>query len=259
MVVEREHTVSTIRAELPRISLRRGPAAATIVHAIAKTVVVSGLVLVGFLAYQFGVTTYFANQAQDDLRGQLATAAARVTVIPYLERNRSPAPIVIPPGLPVAPIAAATATITVETAPAAGEPVGRLVIPEAGVDWVFVEGVDRAALRSGAGHMPGTALPGQPGNAVISGHRTTHGAPFLHLDRLEPGDVITVESASGEHVYQVVETLIVAPGDTWVTGQWDGAWLTLTTCDPVFSAQRRLVVIARLIGGPNAGVILGSR
>ena len=53
-----------------------------------------------------------------------------------------------------------------------------------GGGWTVVEGVGTAELKTGAGHMPDTPLPGMPGNAVISGHRTTYGAPFNELDEL---------------------------------------------------------------------------
>jgi len=257
-----EDRVSTIRAELPRIAIRRGPAASTVVYALARTVVISGVVVAGFLAYQFGVTSFFATRAQDDLAARLATDSARTVEVPFSAPDLPAAPIAIPANL--APLAfqapaGTTPTFVAESAPPLGEPVGRITIATAGVDWVFVEGVDRSSLRSGAGHMPGTALPGQPGNAVISGHRTTFGAPFLHLDRVAPGDVITVATTAGVHAYQVVETRLVAPDETWVTGQWDGAWLTLTTCHPVFSARQRLIVVARLVSGPNAEAILSAR
>jgi sortase A len=257
-----EDRVSTIRAELPRIAIRRGPAASTVVHVLARTVVIVGIVVAGFLAYQFGVTSYFATRAQDDLAARLAADTARTVEVPFTAPDLPVSPIVIPAGL--APVAidaptGTTPTFVAESAPALGEPVGRVTISAAGVDWVFVEGVDRSSLRSGAGHMPGTALPGQPGNAVISGHRTTFGAPFFHLDRVAPGDVITVATTSGVHTYQVVETRLVAPDEVWVTGQWEGAWLTLTTCNPVFSARERLIVVARLVSGPNAEAILSAR
>ena len=252
--------MSAIRAELPRIAIRRGPAAASVVHALARTAVAAGLVIAGFLAYQFGVTSYFANRAQGELAAELAASTGRVTVIPFIGADHPAAPIAIPGDLaPLTPAVSAgdAGMIVAETAPALGDPVGRIIIATAGVDWVFVEGVDRTSLRSGAGHMPGTALPGQPGNAVISGHRTTYGAPFMHLDRVRPGDDIMVTSAAGTHTYQVVAVRIVAPTETWVTGQWQGAWLTLTTCNPVFSARQRLVVVARLADGPNAATIWG--
>ena len=124
--------------------------------------------------------------------------------------------------------------------------------------WNVVEGVRRRDLKTGAGHMPWTPLPGQPGNSVISGHRTTYGAPFQELDTLVAGDRIEVDTALGTHVYEVRESIIVKPTEVWVTEPRAGAWLTLTTCDPKFSARQRLVVFAELVAGPNAAVILAS-
>jgi sortase A len=121
--------------------------------------------------------------------------------------------------------------------------------------WNVVEGVRTSDLRNGAGHMPDTALPGQPGNAVISGHRTTWGQPFHELDALDPGDRIEVDTALGTHIYAVREIRVVKPTDVWVADPREGAWLTLTTCHPKFSARQRLVVAAELIFGPNADVI----
>ena len=77
---------------------------------------------------------------------------------------------------------------------------------------------------------------------MISGHRTTYGAPFYDLDLLEPGDRIEVDTAIGTHVYTVRETVIVAPTDVWVTDPRPGAWLTLTTCHPKYTARDRLIV-----------------
>ena len=142
-----------------------------------------------------------------------------------------------------------------EPAPAPGEALGRIVIPKAEVDWIVSEGITPEDLRNGPGHVIGSAMPGQVGNTVISGHRTTNGAPFYHLDLLEPGDTIVVKSVIGEHTYEVVETRIVEPSETWVATQWSGSWLTLTTCTPRFSSSNRLIVFARLIDGPNAEVI----
>jgi sortase A len=105
--------------------------------------------------------------------------------------------------------------------------------------------------------MPDTPLPGMLGDAVISGHRTTYGAPFNELDELAPGDVIEVETAVGTHIYVVRESLVVSPFDVWVTNPREGAWLTLTTCNPEFSARERLVVFAELQGGPNWEAIYG--
>jgi sortase A len=125
------------------------------------------------------------------------------------------------------------------------------VIPSIDVDEVIFSGVNADTLKMGPGHMPGTPVPGQPGNAVISGHRTTYGRPFYDLDLLEGGDRIEVETATGRHVYEVRRTLIVAPDDVQVIQPLVGAWLTLTTCHPHFSAAERLIIQAELVEGPN--------
>lgn len=138
-----------------------------------------------------------------------------------------------------------------EDDPEPGEAFAFIRIPRIGVDEALFSGVDRPTLRKGPGHMPGTPLPGQPGNSVLSGHRTTYGRPFFDLDLLEPGDLIEVESATGTHVYEVREMEIVLPTDVWVTNFRPGGWLTLTTCHPKFSARERLIVWAEMVSGPN--------
>jgi sortase A len=260
--------------------MRGGPEAVTVVRVLAKAALVLGLVVAGFIGYQFGITSMLATRAQTALEADLIRRItdSEPSVVEFEALDLPDAPISIPdlpafdpasvPGLdPLALQVSATElagaprdvpVVVSEPTPFQGEAVGRIVIPRAGVDWTVVEGVTGDDLKTGAGHMPGTALPGQQGNAVISGHRTTYGAPFLHLDRVLVGDPIVVETASGTHVYQVVDSFVVDPTETWVTGQWDGAWLTLTTCEPVLSAAQRLIVVATLVAGPNAD-ILGGR
>jgi sortase A len=131
----------------------------------------------------------------------------------------------------------------------------KIRVPKLSLDAVVFEGVTRDILAQGPGHMPGTPLPGQPGNAVISGHRTTHGRPFFDFDLLQPGDRIEVETSIGIHVYEVRESLIVAPTDVWVTDDKAGGWLTLTTCNPKFSARERLIISAEMVAGPNLAYI----
>jgi len=99
--------------------------------------------------------------------------------------------------------------------------------------------------------MEWTPLPGQAGNDVISGHRTTYGAPVFNINDVEVGDEIRFESVIGEHVYVIREKRVVLPDEVWVTNNRAGAWLTLTTCHPRFSARERLVVIGEMVDGPN--------
>lgn len=138
-----------------------------------------------------------------------------------------------------------------EAPPAEDEGFARLSVPSLELEAVVFEGVSTATLAKGPGHMPGTPLPGQPGNSVISGHRTTYGRPFYDFDLLGAGDRIEVETSIGLHVYEVRESFVVAPTDVWVTDDKPGAWLTLTTCHPRFSARERLIVTAELVEGPN--------
>jgi sortase A len=142
-----------------------------------------------------------------------------------------------------------------EDVPGEGEGFAMLRVPKVGLEAVVFEGVTTETLTKGPGHMPGTPLPGQPGNSVISGHRTTYGRPFHDFDLLEPGDRVSVQTRIGNHVYEVRESFIVAPTDVWVIEPRDGAWLTLTTCHPKYSARERLIVVAELVAGPNAAFV----
>ncbi|HUF83797.1 MAG TPA: class E sortase, partial [Acidimicrobiia bacterium] len=134
--------------------------------------------------------------------------------------------------------------------PPDGEAVAIIRIPKIGVDKVVVEGTTVADLRKGPGHYSGTPLPGQIGNAAIAGHRTTYGAPFGSLDQLAEGDIITVETLSGSFDYRIVEggVFVVKPSQVEVLDQpppdEPEATLTLTSCNPKYSARERIVVKA---------------
>ena len=139
----------------------------------------------------------------------------------------------------------------VEETPDLGEGVALIKIPKIGVDRVVVEGVSVPDLKKGPGHYPGTAMPGQIGNTVISGHRTTYGAPFNRLDELKVGDEILVYDRTGPFKYIVSENKIVSPTAVEVLNTSSDARLTLTTCHPKFSAKERLIIVAQLEGTPS--------
>ena len=75
---------------------------------------------------------------------------------------------------------------------------------------MVVEGVGDDDLARGPGHFPGTALPGEVGNFAVAGHRATHGEPFAHLDKLEEGDPVVVETVDGWLVYDVTWVRILS-------------------------------------------------
>ena len=141
--------------------------------------------------------------------------------------------------------------------PESGEAVAHIVIPAINMDEIVVEGTDVDALRKGPGHYSWTPMPGQPGNASIAGHRTTYGAPFANIGNLRPGDRITVQTAQGEFVYEVLAQdsptkgyLIVSPDRVDLLRDKGSNLLTLTSCHPRFSNRQRIVVQAKLLGDP---------
>lgn len=216
-----------------------------------------GLFLLGFVAHQLFFTTWLAQQNNTE-RSSDAVAwfgSAEIETVEYVPGSGGPGSGDPEPGDPGSGVTGDPVPLLVEAAPPEGEAFAIIRIPtieRLSEGWAVVEGVTRADLRNGAGHMPSTALPGQPGNAVISGHRTTYGAPFHELDELAPGDRIEVETAIGVHAYAVRETVIVRPTEFWVIQDRQGAWLTLTTCHPKFSSRQRMIVFAELVEGPNA-------
>ncbi len=131
-----------------------------------------------------------------------------------------------------------------------GDGIARIIVPRLELDAIVVElwGLDDADnLKRGPGHIPDTAYPGQPGNVVISGHRTTYGAPFRRIEELVAGDEIILVTAENRYTYEVYEQRIVLPSDLSVLEQTGEPKLTLTACHPWYSAAQRIVVIARLV------------
>jgi len=241
-----------------------------IVRIVGWTSIVVGLLILGFVVQQLFVTTWFSQQHQEALSEEAEEhfATAEVTEVEYIPPTSAgnPGEVTVNPDGTVtpgaggsttddgAPLVPEKRTLLVESTPENGTAFAVIRIPtierlEEG--WTVVEGVELRNLKNGAGHMPHTPLPGMPGNSVISGHRTTYGAPFHEVGDLVPGDVIEVDTAIGTHTYEVREVIVVQPTELWVTEPREGSWLTLTTCHPKFSARQRLIVFAELVDGPN--------
>lgn len=212
---------------------------------VGWTLIWGGLFVFSVLGWQLFGTDVINARVQ---------AAAETELKQILEETRTELPEVeeiVPESTPDSTDPPPAVEYHPEDIPASGTEFAFLTVPKLGLEAVMFEGVDRETLTQGPGHMPGTPLPGQPGNAVISGHRTTYGRPFFDFDLLEPGDLIEVETAIGLHTYVVRSSIIVEPTDVWVTDDKEGAWLTLTTCNPKFSARQRLIINAELVSGPN--------
>jgi sortase A len=132
--------------------------------------------------------------------------------------------------------------------------VGRIEIARLGMSVMVIEGVDGKTLRRAAGHVPGTALPGQRGNVGITAHRDTF---FRPLRNVQLDDVITLTTWQGEYHYRVVSTKIVSPKDVAVLDSTGGEILTLVTCHPFYfvgAAPKRFIVRAeQLKADPKCG------
>jgi len=212
----------------------------TAIGAFGRVLITAGVLILLFVAYQLWGTGIYEARAQSDLESQFQHEVSQ---------RRGPT------STTGAPSPTATTTpVELPPAPAAGDPVGVIKIDKIGVDKVVVEGTTVPDLRKGPGHYTGSPMPGQVGNAVIAGHRTTYGAPFADLDRLSRGDRVSVRTLTGTWVYVLTDdpfavkpthTEVLDPTVDPATGQ-EAATLTLTTCEPKYSASERLVVKAQL-------------
>jgi sortase A len=136
--------------------------------------------------------------------------------------------------------------------PKPGKALGLIVIKRIGLKQTVVEGSDKESLKTGPGHYPTTPMPGQPGNSAIACHRTTYGAPCFNLDLVREGDEILVQTLQGKFRYVTERQWTVKPKGpeaTAVLAPTPGEnVLTLTTCEPKYSAKLRRIVRARLVG-----------
>lgn len=178
---------------------------------LGRTMIVAGLLLLSFVAYQLWGTGIVEGRSQ--------TAIAKQFV--------KPQPI----------------------QPKLGGLVGRITIPSIGVSKYVVAGVRLKDLERGPGLFPGSPMPGQKGNVAIAGHRTTFGAPFSRIDELRGNERIILESKDGTFTYIVNgEPKIVLATDTAVakTTNPDIAIITLVSCYPKWTSTKRIVVVATL-------------
>jgi len=104
-----------------------------------------------------------------------------------------------------------------------------------------------STLDRGPGHWPGTAMPGEVGNVVVAGHRTSHHAEFRHLDDLVQGDEVIMHTFAGRFVYRVASTEIVGPEALWIVDQTAAPTATLFACHPPGSVRERIVVHLDLV------------
>jgi sortase A len=238
--------MSATRARRAVARPRRG------VRALANVLIVAGALLLAdavlTVTWQEPVSALYSHIQQGRLEGRLAQLE-RVPLAP-VERKAIE-------GLANPERKLAFAARALAKHAGAGDPIGRIRLPAAGLDDVVVEGTDGGDLRNGPGHYPATPLPGQRGTVAIAGHRTTYGAPFRHLDAVKPGDRVEVTMPYGVFTYRVERTRIVPPTAIWVTRRVGYDRLILSACHPLYSAAQRIVVFARLDSARPRGAAAG--
>ena len=204
---------------------------ATFLRGLGQTLITMGVVILLFVAYELWFTGIETAREQDKL-----TSAIEEEWRHGAGSYSTPEDLLKP--IPI------------------GSGVAVIRVPRFGRDWakVIVEGVELRDLRKGPGHYPKTALPGQVGNFVVSGHRTTYGAPFNRVNELRPGDAIVIETRDSWYTYRVTSTEIVRPTAIEVTypvpkqqgAKPTKALITLTSCHPKYSARQRIIVYGEL-------------
>jgi sortase A len=206
----------------------------TFLRGLGQTLITLGVVVLLFCAYE----VYFTNLYTDKEQSRLGDAIHETWAAPPPKPGSTLASTI--PGKALAIIRIPRIAMNGKVGPHGAR--------------VVVEGVGHEDLKKGPGHYPGTALPGAVGNMVISGHRTTYGAPFNRVDELRRGDAIVVETRDTWFTYRVTSEQVVSPSAVEVTYAVPGSkdavptkrLLTLTTCNPKYSAKQRLIVHALL-------------
>ncbi|MEM8904086.1 MAG: class E sortase [Actinomycetota bacterium] len=238
-----------------------------VIGGIGRTLLVTGVLVLLFVAYQLWGTALQERRAQDRLEDEFAEVLAEAGIEDTIDEVAAAPPESTDDDTSDDATDDATddeaTTGGGEALPArfgppppaaeAGDPVARLRIPALGLDKVVISGVSTEDLKEGPGHFPGTPLPGQAGNAAIAGHRTTYGAPFFDFDDLVPGDEVFVTTLQGTFTYEVTSSEIVPPTAIEVLAPTDDDRLTFTTCHPKYSAAERLIVVAHLVGEAAPG------
>ena len=226
-----------------------------VVGAIGRLMILTGALVLLFVAYQLWGTGLQEARAQNKLEKQFremleAASTTSTTAAPEVATSTT-----LPPESE-----AADPTKDTPDEVEHGDAVARIEIPRIEVDKLVVHGTSVPDLRKGPGHYVDTPMPGEAGNAAIAGHRTTYGAPFGEIDELAPGDSIFVTTLAGRFEYRVVGAdrinpvgdpssghLIVEPTDVYVLDNFGDNRLTLTACHPKYSARERIIVAAELV------------
>ena len=221
---------------------RRSPRSARALRVLALTLIVLGclalLDAVVTLLWQEPVTALYALLQQEGLSGDLSKVERAA---PTLRERRT-----------LASLADERSRIAflaheAERHTRDGAPVGRILIARIHASYIVINGTDTEDLIKGPGIYKDTRFPGLGGTTAIAGHRTTYLAPFHDINLLKPGNRIDLDMPYAHFTYTVTHQRVVLPTDvSAATSQLGFSRLVLSACTPLFSAEKRLLVYARL-------------
>jgi sortase A len=141
-------------------------------------------------------------------------------------------------------------------------PEPRLIIPKINVDAPVVydvpslaEATIQNALKSGVIHYPipgASANPGEKGNSVFLGHSSNdvfddggYKFIFVQLEQMRVGDTFYINYNGTRYTYSVSSTETILPTEvTKLIRPADKPMVTLVTCTPVGTAEKRFLVHA---------------
>lgn len=211
------------------------------VQVLGELLITAGIILLLFVAWQL----WWTNIESDAKQSEVIKEFAQDLVAPA-------------PAAPDAPLAAEDfGDPVVGTAPGHAGTIGIMYIPRFGPNYTrpIVQGTTSDVLDTlGLGHYANTAMPGAVGNFAVAGHRQTHGAVLDNIHTLVPGDKIYVQTKDGYYVYVFRNNQIVMPDRTDVLEPVPTlpgvtpteSYLTMTSCNPRFGAEERIIAYALL-------------
>lgn len=239
MVLLEKGTTSAVPA-------RGGGVLRKLVQIAGELLITVGVVLLLFVAWQLWWTNVESDARQTETIRNFAQ-----------ELGGSEGPVASDPagGTPSAPTDYGPPKVA--EAPGHGGTIGIMYIPRFGADYTrpIVQGTSTDVLDTlGLGHYSDTAMPGATGNFAVAGHRQTHGAVLDNIHTLVPGDRIYVQTKDGFYVYVFRNNQIVLPSATDVllpvptqpAARPTEAYLTMTSCNPRFGSQERIIAYSLL-------------
>lgn len=211
------------------------------VQVLGELLITAGIVLLLFVGWQLWWTNVESDARQNAIIKEFAQDLGADA----------------PTSSPSAPGAVNYGAPVVSAAPGHAGTIGIMYIPRFGANYTrpIVQGTTGDVLDTlGLGHYSNTAMPGAVGNFAVAGHRQTHGAVLDSIHTLVPGDKIYVQTKDGYYVYVFRNNQIVLPSRTDVLEPVPTrpgltpteSFLTMTSCNPRFGSQERIIAYALL-------------